>query len=137
MRYPVSVPLLLLTLVMVAGCQWFSTPAHTDAQGVKHPAKQGVVDKAAEAAKAAGAAGVPFAGIAGGVIGIVGAVGAWFKNRENKRNLKGFVGLIEKIKPRVEALTNRKDLKDLIVNATEGTKFGAALKKTHAALKKI
>lgn len=132
MRYSVSVPLLLLTLVLLVSCQWFA-----DKDPVTGETTPGLVDKAADAAKAAGAVGVPFAGIAGGVLGIIGTVGAWFKNRENKRNLRGMVALVEKIKPQVAEMASKKELKDLIVNSTEGTKFGAALKKMHAALKKI
>ena len=121
-----------LICLFVLGCIWFD---EVDKEtGEK---KKGTVTVIAEGASAAGAVGVPFAGIAGGVIGIIGTVGAWFKNRENKRNLKGMVALVEKIKPKIETLVNRKDLKDLIVNATEGTKFGKALKKAHSALKKI
>ncbi len=122
----------MLVLVFAVGCLWFDA---VDKEG--KVTEEGVFTKGKKAAEVASATGVPFAGIAGGVLGIIGAVGAWFKNNENKRNLRGMVALIEKVKPEVKGLANDAELEALVIKATDGTKFGRALKRTHAALKKI
>ena len=124
--------LLVCCLLLAAGCLVFDRLG-PDGEVIE----KGVVTQLADGANVAGAVGIPYAGLAGSAIGILGLIGAWFKNNESKRNLNGAVELFEVLKPKVVAMTNREDLKKFIVRVTEGTKFGRALKRTHAALKKI
>ena len=127
----------LCSLVLVVGCQLFDSGPTTRADGTVEPGKRGVITQIAEGATAAGGVGVPFAGLAGTALGIIGGIGAWFSNKKRKHTLKSTVELIERLKPKVAEMTGSEDLKNLIVNVTGNTKYGEALKKAHAALKKV
>ena len=121
----------VVALLLVVSCQWFA-----EKNPVTGEVTPGVIDQIAEGANAAGTI-VPIVGAVGTLFGIAATIGVWFKDKENKRNLAGAVQLIDKIKPQVADLANDEALEKLIVKATDGTKFGKALKKMHSVLKKI
>lgn len=116
----------IIGLVLVA-CQWFSSPAYTDAQGVHHSAKTGIIDQVAGGARASG---IPYGGAAAGIIGIIGALGTWIQHRDKNKKADTQVAFFDEFKRRVKDLTSDEDVETLIGEFSDkNPKWGKWIKK--------